>query len=474
LKNPRTWIVTALAFIWLVVVIVLDALRMSDVMDEREKMKNNVQRYLKDISSAYELGLSDVDIPSGSGEMAFFLVRILLLIIVFPMTVLSHHATILMPKRWHYLRVKHGPVRTAKIVGVLMFFGGFVAMIVGASVRAAHPWFSPDDIFSAPLNNLTHAMSTLEDQHRLCARSVADWSLLQLAAIPVLVEARSKSPAFYSQFAQRLVIPLLENDPDFTFRPTAFVAFDRAAKRLLIAPAAIPFVDNYGIYLENRLSDYYGGFIDECVPLYGIASTFFLKNLLAVPTEALTTGILGPNRLTVQWLNNATLSVKQDLEVVSEIITALGLAAEHPVFVGHGAGGLIVKALQIDNEIAPWRVAFESAALKDSPMATLADASDDGDAFPSTTNFIGAGSLFARSDELALANINILVYPKASELIPRARELVPPHAVRTFCHIQAACGADSFLDDMCERAFPGEFRDGMCETYERPRTTAQS
>jgi hypothetical protein len=292
--------------------------------------------------------------------------------------------------------------------------------------------------------------------------------LLQLAAIPVLVEARRPYPEFYYEFARRMEIPLLQNDSDFRFETTAFIAFDRTTKRLAVAPAAIPFVDNYGMYIENQLGEYYGNVIDECIPAYGTASTLFLSNLLPAPAEALTTGILGPNRLLVQWLNNATLSVKQDLQVVSDIIDALGLSAGRPVFVGHGSGGLLVKALQLQEGTDPWRVAFESSALADSPMATI---SDSGDALPTILNFIGDGSLLARVDDEALANIKLLVYPEPSDLIPLPWQFVPPHAVKTFCEVQAACGSDPAIDDMCERAFPGRFQDGMAENYGRTRTS---
>jgi hypothetical protein len=473
LKNPRTWIVTAVVFIWLVVVIVLDVVRMAHVVKERNTMADSVQGIVSDISESYNLGFQDPEIPSGSSDVVFLLVRIVILLIVFPLTVLSHHATLLMPGRWSHLQKNNGPVHSAKLTGLLFLLAGFGALIVGASLRALHPWFDPHEIFSTPLNNETYPMFTLADVHPVCRRWVSDWSFLQLAAIPVLVEARRDYPVFYSEFASHMEIRLLQQDEDFDFNTTALIVFDRETKRLLVAPAAIPFVDNYGIYLENQLGDYYGGVIDECIPLYGLASTFFLSNLLPAPTEALTTGILGPNRLTVQWLNNATLSVKQDLEVVTEIMAALGLAAERPVFVGHGAAGLLVKALQLQNGTDPWRVAFESAVLADSPMATISGAADNDDALPTIFNFMGDGSLFAHADDEALANVKLLVYPEASELVPLPRELVPPHAVRTFCHIQAACGVDSVIDDMCERAFPGEFQEGMCETYARPRTSGE-
>jgi hypothetical protein len=171
-------------------------------------------------------------------------------------------------------------------------------------------------------------------------------------------------------------------------------------------------------------------------------------------------------------LYNATFSVKQELEVISEIMDALGLTADRPLFVGHGAGGLIVKALQFENGTEPWRVAFESSALHKSPMATISGADESQGPVRTIINFIGAGSLYAQVDDAALGNFKILVYPEASELIPGITEFVPPRPLRTFCLIQAACGSDAMLDDMCDRAFPEDFQEGMCKMYARARTHA--
>jgi hypothetical protein len=256
---------------------------------------------------------------------------------------LSHHATVFIPHRWRTLQRDYGPVHTAKVFGLFLLAVGFVALIVGASVRSVKPWFSPDDIFRNPLTNGGRpSPSTFEDVHALCQRSVADWSLVQLAAVPILAEARRDYPDFYRNFSRHLRLPLLEDDVDFQFDTSSLFVFERATGRFLAAPPHIPFVDNYGIYFENQLSSYYGGVIDDCVPLYGVATKFFLQNLLPTPSEAVTTAIVGPSRLTLQWLNNATLSVKQELEVIYQIMDAFGLTAERPVFVGHGAAGLIV------------------------------------------------------------------------------------------------------------------------------------
>jgi hypothetical protein len=474
IANPLTWIASIVAFVWMTAVISVDGVRMAYVIRDRDNMVASVEKYIGEISNTYELEFPTPEIPSSSSVLIGLLVRIFILIAVFPFSVLSHHAVLLLPKRSMYLRKQHGPVHTAKVVGLIILILSFVVMIVGASVRAAKPWFSPHELLAAPFSAGSHPMSTLEDLHPLCREKVSDWTLIQLAGFPLLAEARTENHTAYKYLADRLGISLLEDDPDFGFYTTAVIAFDRTNGRLLLAPPAIPFTDNYGIYLEDSMANYYEAFIGEAVPLYGIASSLFLQNLLPGITEGLTTGILGPNRLIEHWLNNATLSVKQELEVVTDIISALGLSAARPSFVGHGANGLIVKAINLHTDTEPWRVAFESARLKDSPMETLSGTTMS-DSTSSIINFYGEGSLFAYDEPAALTNHRLPIYPPASQLIPALHEFVPPDPFRTFCHIEAACGTDPVLDDMCDRAFPnGVFEEGMCQLYGRPRTRGKS
>jgi hypothetical protein len=189
----------------------------------------------------------------------------------------------------------------------------------------------------------------------------------------------------------------------------------------------------------------------------------FLSNLLSVPTEILVSGILGPNRLSEQGLNNATVSVTRELDVVSEVIEALGLSAEHPVSVGHGANGLIMKALKFENGTDPWRVAFESPMLQDIPMATLANLGDIDSTLSRIVNFYSDGSFYALSDDAALVNNKIPSYSSQSRLIP-------PHSFETFCFTVAACGDDPVLDRLCAQVFSSAEEFGnLCTKIGRPR-----
>jgi hypothetical protein len=226
---------------------------------------------------------------------------------------------------------------------------------------------------------------------------------------------------------------------------------------------AMPFVTNLGIILENSLTYYYPMLMDVVVPFYRLASDLFLSNLLPIPTEILVSGILGPNRLSEHWLTNATFSVKRELDIVSQVIEALGLSADHPVMIGHGANGLIMKALKFENGADPWRVAFESPMLIDSPMATLANLGDIDSRFSRIINFYGEGSIYALSDDAALVNNKIPSYSSQARL-------VPPHSFETFCFTVAACGNNPLLDRLCERVFPDSAEFGnLCAEIGRPR-----
>jgi hypothetical protein len=467
-----TWIVTALVVIPIGAIIVLDALRVSHAMAERAAMTDRVTDFVTFLSRRHDLALSPRAIPDGNTEIAFLVMRIVILILICPVTILSHHATIFMPGRCKYLRTNRPGVYRAKLAGLATFILGVAALIIGAGLRHAEPWFSADQTFGeSSFPNETFGKSTLEDRDPICANSVGGWSLLQLAGAPVLAEAHGnpKYAKFYRWFAELLGISLLEDNPNFGFNTTAFIGIDTAGERIIVAPPALSFTETNGINLENLLPTFYGAFLEDCVPFYGIASEIFMSSLLAGPAEAFTTGILGPNRVTIQSLINATLSVKQELEVASEIMDALGLLVDRPVFVGHGGTGLIAKALQFLEGINLWRVAFESPALPGSPMATLSGASENDNSSDRIFNYFGDGSLFANYDDGAWGTFKIPVFPAARRPIPRPRELIPVHVLRSFCQVQAACGDDSRLDDMCERAFPGEFIFGMCLAARRVR-----
>jgi hypothetical protein len=464
-RRWQTWIVACCVFVWLIVVISLDVVRLAQALDARQLIGADIGQSLHAVSTIYQLDFLSPEVPPTQSIIAALVVRIIIVIAIFPLTVLSHHATLLIPKRWSLLKEHHSTVRVAKIIGFVLFAIGFIALIAGASVAAVHPWLSPDSIMDSPLTVGSERSWTNENPHSLCRESVSDWSLVQLAVFPLLAESRGTAPAFYADLARITGIDLFENQTGSGpgFPTTSIIAFNRTAKKLAVGMPAMPFVANLGIILENSLTYYYPMLMDLVVPFYGLASDLFLSNLLSVPTEILVSGILGPNRLSESWLNDATVSVTRELDVVSEVIEALGLSADRPVMVGHGANGLIMKALQFEKGTDPWRVAFESPMLLDSPMATLANLGDLDSTLSRVVNFYSEDSFYALDDGAALVNNRVPPYSSQSRLIP-------PHSFETFCFTVAACGDDPVLDHLCESVFqtPAQFGN-LCTKVGRPR-----
>jgi hypothetical protein len=457
-----TWIVTFFVLLCVGTLITLDYIRLLESVEARNKIRTDFGQSLSTISVTYQLTFLPPELPSNNRAVAGFVIRTLIVVILFPFTVLSHHALLFIPQHWKAMGIHHSAVRLAKVIGLLLLAAGFVALTAGATLRATHPWFSPEAILSAPLTAGANPLQTFEDLHSLCWETGSDWSLMQLAAFPLLAEARGEYTPFYRNLSRLLGIALFEDDL-MQLQTTAFIAFNRTTKKLAVGLPVMPFDDNFGMTLENSLAFYYAKAIGLIIPFYDIASDLFLSNLFPGPTETVTTGILGPNRLSEQWLDRVTISVLQELEVVSQVIEALGLSAERPVVVGHGANGLLMKAFNFSDGSDPWRISFESPMLWGSPMATLANYAEGDRTASRILNFYSDGSIYSFSDEAALVNNRI---PRYSPRNP----IIPPHPFETFCFTVAACGSDPVLDHMCENVL-GEGRfENLCTELKRPRS----
>jgi hypothetical protein len=280
--------------------------------------------------------------------------------------------------------------------------------------------------------------------------------------LPLLAEYRDSRLELYSNLSEITGIKLFQNNSVIHFETTAVIAFDREARRFAVSLPAMSFEENLGIYLENSLTHYYSILLDVIVPYFKLASDFFLYGMLSGPTQTLTSGILGPNRLSERKLNDAFVSVARQLQLFSEILDANGLSADRPVIVGHGANGLLLKALNFTDGSDPWRIAFESPMLTESPMAALANLRLINATRSRILNFYSEGSMYALYDDAALTNHRI---PKYSPWNP----LIPPDASHTFCFAVAACGNDTRLDGMCEHILDGGKFEKLAQELGRPR-----
>jgi hypothetical protein len=88
-----------------------------------------------------------------------------------------------------------------------------------------------------------------EDPHSLCTEGVSNWSLLQLAALPILAEAQlinDTNPEVFRQFACLTEVSLIQNDPDVTFPSKSILEFDSADHKLALGIPAIGFDHDSG------------------------------------------------------------------------------------------------------------------------------------------------------------------------------------------------------------------------------------
>jgi hypothetical protein len=231
-------------------------------------------------------------------------------------------------------------------------------------------------------------------------------------------------------------VPLMQDNEFVPFHSQSIIAFDQQEKIIAVALPAIPFDKNFGVYCENFLATYYHAVIGSFVPLYETAYDRFLSTILTGASQTIISAILGPNRLSTHYLDRAHLTADLELRTAYELLEALNLSADRPVVVGHGANGLLAKALPFSED--PWRVSFEGPMLDDSPMVALAHDNPDTSRI---INFYTVGSFYALSDAEALINNKIPSHG--------ANHLIPEGPFETFCFVAAACGSDIRFDRLC-------------------------
>jgi hypothetical protein len=342
-----------------------------------------------------------------------------------------------------------------KIIGLALLGVAILAMIIGAIARATYVWYSPDKI-----KNLIPVRSynpvTREDEHSLCRVTVSNWSFLQLAALPVLSEVHqlnASDPGLLHDFANLTNIPIVT-----MFNSQGLLARDASDNKYAIALKSIPFDRNFAIYIENFIVDYYHVALDEVVPFYSLAYENFLGDALSAISQSLISGILGPNRLSVYHLDRAEATINLEMRTMHEVLEVLRESSGRPVVVGHGANGLLAKAVTFSYD--PWRISFESPKLKDSPMATLAHSSHES-ATSRIVNMYTEDSFYAAYDDAALMNNRVPPYG--------ITKVIPPDPFDTFCFAAVACGEDDRFDALCKDVLgEKEFKD-LWDTLGRPR-----
>jgi hypothetical protein len=232
---------------------------------------------------------------------------------------------------------------------------------------------------------------------------------------------------------------------EINFSSESILAYDRIGGRLAVGLTAIPFDVNFALYCENFLSSYYPQLLTIFVPFYSVAYANLLSGMLTATSQSLISGILGPNRLSTYYLDEAIITARWELETAYDVFEALRMATGRPVLVGHGANGLLAKALPFSYNT--WRVSFESPVLEDSPIEALAK--EGRVVTPTIINYYTNGSIYALVDDAAAMNNRIVRADTSS--------IIPPNPFETFCVLAAACAKDDRYDQLCNDVLDGGF-----------------
>jgi hypothetical protein len=282
--------------------------------------------------------------------------------------------------------------------------------------------------------------------------------LLKLAGLPVLADAneiREKHPEI-SEYLEAII----EVKLDRRLSVRSVIVMDLAARKLAVGLKAIPRTHEAGIFPENILIEYYLQ-VWGIAPLFAQAYRFFLKSILSTMSQVLLSGILGPNRLSANYLDLANVTTNLELKTVYEILEVSRISVERPLVVGHGANGLLAKAVKLAYD--PWQVSFEGAKLEDCQMAALAGRGVNDSDQSRIVNFYRDDSLTAKEDGEALMNNR---FPQYDGPLPG----IPPNPFQTFCFAAAACATDDRFDKLCFGVLGKEDYLKIWDQIGRPRT----
>jgi hypothetical protein len=277
--------------------------------------------------------------------------------------------------------------------------------------------------------------------------------LIQIAAFPILAEANEDKYRSIRDYLANLTGIKLTESVD------SVISMDLNHQTLAVGLKSIPRTHEFGIELENVLMKYYL-MICALAPWFEEAYNAFLKSILSPISQTLISGILGPNRLSVSYLRQANRNANLEMKTIYEILEVQRLSVNRPVVVGHGANGLLAKAVPFS--YGPWRFSFEAPKLEDSAIQTLLG-EDESDR-SRIVNFVSEGSLIADADGEAFTNNRIPGYG-----LPLG---IPPTPFQTFCFVTAACGNDTRFDRICSDVMGDRKEyDKIWEKLGRERTT---
>jgi hypothetical protein len=375
--------------------------------------------------------------PFWEDMMAWFW-RALLLIFTLPFVVLSSQWRLF--THWKQLK-KHEDVRLAKIIGVGLLGVALIFFFVGLALYYTFPDTEANDLHVEPVN-VTRTFS-VEDQPALC-RALEGWNMTQLVALPALVEAKSRNRTDLMEYVSFLADIPQQEEPLLTINSVlnGHASFHPRTNRLVVGMAPLGATANYAIFLETSLPFWYQKIFGALIPFYSLVWDFFLSNICRSASEFSISVVLGPCRQTVFGLRRAKGTANQALLLTYSVMTGWRKAArgERPTIVGHGANGVLAKAIDFNYE--PWRLTLEAPAFDESPLVAMSDYAKTS-INQATTRVVNlfTGSVYTRSDKTASSNIEM---PKHGVFPAR-----PPDVWETLCFIAAACDSDDGFHTLC-------------------------
>ena len=386
-------------------------------------------------------------------------IRAVAIVLVLPFVVLANVGQLF--RGFTKMKNSYSAIFVAKVIGFVLLIAGVIAAIVGVSVRHRVEFYDGSTLYVDP-NAVDQRSVTAAPELAFCRAFESDWSLQQLAAVPALAMMKwngNLDGVHNLSLVLELAAPSWMESVDSSWIDTidsaALFIFGPAEQGLLVGLEPMSPQENFGCYVEHSLPMVFEEVVLGVIPFYSIARSVFLDSITTDVTDALMGVVLGPNRLSVQSAIRADATAGLGLRLVYQVMETKRMAAAPPVVVGHSGSGLLAKA--VDFEFDPWRVAFEAFRFDQSPLLGAGYVAHAVKA--RTANFFTETTLLDQ-DTAAAWNVR---FPPYGKTIP-----VPVSPFETLCVVQAGCGQDARLDQLCTEVMGDEYLQ-LWDTFERPR-----
>jgi hypothetical protein len=204
---------------------------------------------------------------------------------------------------------------------------------------------------------------------------------------------------------------------------------------------------SYGVMIDNAYTYWFQVIIDTIVPYYPLVYDAFLGAFFTSLSQNLLGFAFGPNRMSLKfaaYMNVGSegwnFAFKKALEELGELLSVdqqeLASFAQM-VMVGHGAAGLIAKALALNHNW--YGVSFESTQYERSPIEAFF-ASNDTRPQNNIFNFYSEDSFLVLPEPESRLNYKMPAWQSYFR---------PAETYETMCLLMAGCVSDDRFDALC-------------------------